>query len=46
MGKYVRMAISCLTRIGTMLLFSILAIMVLISMAAILVSVNTFIKII
>lgn len=45
MRKYVRMAISCLTRIGAMVLFSILTIMALISMAAIVVSINTFIKI-
>ena len=45
MKKYVRMAILCLTRIITMILLSILIIMVTLSMAAIVVSINTFLKI-
>ena len=45
MNKYVKVALSCLTRIITMILLSILIIMVTLSMAAIVVSINTFLKI-
>ena len=44
MRKYVNLAILCVTRIITMLLLSILVIMVTLSLAAIVVSINTFIK--
>ena len=45
MRKYVRLAILCVTRIITMVLLSILVIMVTLSLAAIVVSINTVLKI-